>query len=92
MTSVINQHGAVDRRRPSADAERRERFAALEAALDRLPDQERLAIHIQYLEHDPVDAARRALGLSRSGFYKLLGRARSRLADQLRDHAPEASR
>ena len=92
MTSAINQHGAVDRRKPSADAERRERFAALEAALDRLPDQERLAIHIQYLEHDPVDAARRALGLSRSGFYKLLGRARSRLADQLRDHAPEDSR
>ena len=89
MTSAINQHGAVDRRKPSADAERRERFAALEAALDRLPDQERLAIHIQYLEHDPVDAARRALGLSRSGFYKLLARARTMLADLIGDQASE---
>ncbi len=51
-----------------------------------------LAIHLHYLEHDPVDAAMRTLGLSRSGFYKLLGRARASLADLLRDFAPEDNR
>ena len=92
MSAAAHDHGGVSEARPDADLERRERFAALESALEGLPDDERLAIHLHYLEHDPVSAARRTLGISRSGFYKLLGRARSRLADQLRDHAPEASR
>ncbi len=93
MTAATHTHGGVSPSDPpEVDLERRERFAALESALDRLPDDERLAIHLHYLEHDPVSAARRTLGISRSGFYKLLGRARSHLADQLRDHAPEDSR
>jgi RNA polymerase sigma-70 factor (ECF subfamily) len=65
---------------PSASAEHADSLARLSTALDQLPDDERLAIHLQYLEHDPVDAARSALGLSRSGFYKLLARAREHLA------------
>lgn len=92
MNAAAHDHGGVSEARPDADLERRERFAALESALEGLPDDERLAIHLHYLEHDPVSAARRTLGISRSGFYKLLGRARSHLADQLRDHAPEDSR
>lgn len=92
MTAAAREHGGVTSASPDADLERRERFAALESALDRLPDDERLAIHLHYLDPDPVAAARRTLGLSRSGFYKLLGRARARLADLLRDHAPEDSR
>ena len=92
MTSAIHLHGGADRTSPAADPERRERFAALESALDRLSDDERLAIHLHYLETDPVAAARRALGISRSGFYKLLGRARASLADLLREHAPEDHR
>lgn len=55
----------------------------LERALDRLEERERLAIHLHYLEADPVKAAAAALGLSRSGYYKLLDRARSRLANLL---------
>ena len=92
MSAAAHEHGGVSTVGSEVDIERRERFAALESALERLPDDERLAIHLHYLEHDPVSAARRTLGISRSGFYKLLGRARSRLADQLRDHAPEDSR
>ena len=42
---------------------------------------ERLAIHLYYLDADPVGAATSALGLSRSGYYKLLSRAHGRLAD-----------
>jgi DNA-directed RNA polymerase specialized sigma24 family protein len=96
MTAAVHEHGGVSITAPTADPatvlERRERFAALESALERLPDDERLAIHLHYLDTDPVAAARRTLGLSRSGFYKLLARARARLADLLRDHAPEDSR
>jgi RNA polymerase sigma-70 factor (ECF subfamily) len=72
-----------------AEAMRHERFAGLEAAMEELTDQERLAIHIHYLEHDPIDAARRSLGMSRSGFYKLLARARAHLADLMQSHQGE---
>ena len=65
---------------------------SLGPALDGLDDDERLAIHLHYLEHDPVTAARNALGISRSGYYKLLARARTHLAETLRDHAPEDHR
>lgn len=61
-------------------AQLRERQALLSAALDELDPRERLAIHLHYLEEDPANAARHALDLSRSGYYKLLARARERLA------------
>ncbi|MBM4111599.1 MAG: sigma-70 family RNA polymerase sigma factor [Phycisphaerae bacterium] len=65
---------------PSEDAARAESLAQLDHALNRLPEDERLAIHLYYLEPDPVAAARSALGLGRSAFYKLLAQARERLA------------
>lgn len=61
-------------------AEHAEHLERLTVALDELPDQERLAIHLYYLEPDPVAAASLAIGCSRSAFYKLLARARERLA------------
>lgn len=75
---------------PNGPAERAEQFSRLEDALGRLPDNERLAIHLFYLEHDPVPAASNALGVSRSGFYKLLDRARRRLAEMLSERPPSA--
>jgi RNA polymerase sigma-70 factor (ECF subfamily) len=48
-----------------------------------LPERERIAVHIHYLCGEPVEAARQALGLSPSGFYKLLERARQRLRARL---------
>lgn len=65
---------------PSESAERAEQLQRLTAALDQLPDDERLAIHLYYLETDPVEAARSSIGVSRSAFYKLLSRAREHLA------------
>jgi len=56
------------------------RLEALEGALRRLPRRERLAIHAFYLDGEAVGAARQALRLSRSGFYRVLQRARERLA------------
>lgn len=66
-------------RDPAGSAERAEQFARLSTALDQLPDDERLAIHLYYLDPDPVAAAAQC-GLPRSSFYKVLGRARERLA------------
>jgi len=52
-------------------------------AVRELPERERMAVHIHYLCGEPAEIARRTLGLSQSGFYKLLGRARSRLRARL---------
>ena len=68
---------------PHAAADRSEALARLGSALDRLPEDQRLAVHLYYLDPDPVAAAMTALDISRSGFYKLLNRARARLATEL---------
>ncbi len=73
---------------PSALAAHDEALAALDRALDRLPEHERLAIHLYYLEPDPVNAARQALGLGRSAFYKLLAQAREHLSQMIETPAP----
>jgi RNA polymerase sigma-70 factor (ECF subfamily) len=52
-------------------------------AVRQLPERERLAVHIHYLCGEPAEAARQALGLSASGFYKLLERARERMRARL---------
>lgn len=44
-----------------------------------LPERERLALHTFYLQGKSADSARKIMGLSRSGFYCVLDRARKRL-------------
>lgn len=65
---------------PAQSADRAEQLERLTRAMEQLPDDERLAVHLYYLETDPVAAATDCLGVSRSGFYKLLTRAREHLA------------
>jgi RNA polymerase sigma factor (sigma-70 family) len=60
-----------------------EEVEAVREAIGRLPEEERLAVHIHYLCGEPAEAARSVLGLSPSGFYKLLARARERLRAEL---------
>ncbi len=48
----------------------------------RLKEDEQLALHLFYLKEEPVDAARAVMGLSRSGFYRVIDRAKRRLAMQ----------
>lgn len=60
----------------------------LTVALGALPEDERLAIHLHYLEDDPVRVASTTLGLSRSGYYRKLARARKRLAFAMREAQP----
>jgi RNA polymerase sigma factor (sigma-70 family) len=57
----------------------------LHKALGRLPEKERLAVHLFYLEEEPVERACSLMGVSRSGFYRLLERGRRRLAAWLSD-------
>lgn len=50
-----------------------------------LDEDERLALHAFYLQEKSAEDARRIMGLSRSGFYKLLDRARTKLRRQLEE-------
>jgi RNA polymerase sigma-70 factor, ECF subfamily len=52
-------------------------------AIRELPAKERTALHLFYLAEQPASAAREAMGLSNSGFYKLLDRAKRRVASIL---------
>jgi len=55
----------------------------LRAMVARLPDKERLALHVFYLNGQSADEACRIVGLSRSGFYRALDRAREQLRSML---------
>ena len=60
---------------PSEDAE----VERLRQTMLQLPEKERLALHAFYLLGQSVEQARGVLGLSRSGLYRVLERARKRL-------------
>lgn len=60
-----------------------EDFAQLRQAMTQLEEDERLALHLFYLQEEPVVAARSVMGLSRSGFYRVLERAKKNLAAKL---------
>ena len=53
----------------------------LRQALKTLPEKERLALHSFYLQDKSAEKARLIMGLSRSGFYKVLERGRKRLGE-----------
>jgi RNA polymerase sigma-70 factor (ECF subfamily) len=55
------------------------RIELLRKMITTLPPKERLALHTFYLQGKSADNARRIMGLSRSGFYRVLERARKRL-------------
>ena len=60
------------------DADRRLK-EDLRELLAQLPEKERVAIHLFYLEETPADQARNLLGLSQSGFYLAIQRGLERL-------------
>ena len=61
----------------------------LHEALLQLPEKERMAIQAFYLLGESADQARATLGLSRSGLYRMLERARKRLERLMKGHANE---
>ena len=68
---------------PSASLEEREALANLGRAIDALPEDLRVALHIFYIERDPVSVAKDALGISRAQFYRLVAEARNLIAARL---------
>jgi RNA polymerase sigma-70 factor (ECF subfamily) len=62
-----------------SDPSNDDRIEQLREVITALPDKERLALHTFYLQDKSADNARRIMGLSRSGFYRVLERARKRL-------------
>lgn len=66
---------------PSAsDREVDPRLETLREALNRLPERERLSLQAFYLQDLDAEEARAVLGLSKSTFYRVLAKARERLA------------
>lgn len=55
------------------------RIEQIQKMITTLPEKERLALHVFYLQSNSADNARRIMDLSRSGFYRVLERARKRL-------------
>ena len=55
----------------------------LRDTISMLPEKERLALHAFYLQEQSAEDARRTVGLSRSGFYQALERARKQLTTLL---------
>lgn len=77
MPTQIQDNSRLDGQDVASQSEQQK---LLDDALRQLGDDERLAIHLHYLDADPVRASLAALGLSRGGYYKLLDRARNHLA------------
>ncbi len=59
------------------------RIELLREMITKLAEKERLALHTFYLQGNSAEAARRIMGLSRSGFYRVLERARKGLEQLL---------
>lgn len=76
---------------PPGGAERDQaaRAEGLGQAMRALPERERLALHVFYLQDQSVEQARAVLGLSRSGFYRVLQRGRRRLGRLMQDHGKD---
>jgi RNA polymerase sigma-70 factor (ECF subfamily) len=67
-----------------------ETLVQLHEAMAELSQRERLALQAFYLNGQSADQARRLLGLSQSGFYKILERSRTKLASlMLREQEPQ---
>jgi len=54
-------------------------------AMGQLPPKERMALHLFYLAEQPASLARQTMGLSNSGFYQVLERAKRRVAALLQE-------
>ncbi len=61
------------------------RMVYLEAAIEKLSEKERLALHLYYLQDHDADQAQEILGISRSSFYRLLTRAKEKVEQYIRE-------
>ena len=79
-----DKHVLLDDTEPAiANPSNDDRIERLREMITVLPEKERLALHTFYLQGNSADNARRIIGLSRSGFYRVLERARKHLEQLL---------
>ena len=71
-------------RQPKASKED-ERLEHLREAIGKLGERERLALQVYYLQNEDAEQAQVILGISRSGLYRLLARARKKLEKIIND-------
>ena len=69
-----------DARPIAPDPQDNGQWERLRKTIAMLPERQRLALHTFYLQGQSAEDARRTMGLSRSGFYRALERARKQLA------------
>lgn len=62
-----------------------EQLEHLRAAMGQLDQQERLALNVFYLQDKDIEQTKKILGVSRSGLYRLLDRAKKKLAKFIND-------
>ncbi len=75
-----NKNGGLDNARAAVpETPDDNRIEMLRRMITKLPEKERLALHTFYLQGNSADNVRSIIGLSRSGFYRVLDRARKRL-------------
>ena len=76
-----NKHAGLSQTYNDSDMQSNDgQLEQLRENIRKLPVQERLALHTFYLQENSIEDARRIFGLSRSGFYRVLERARKNLA------------
>lgn len=63
----------------TTDSSNDDRIERLRKMMRKLSEKERLALHTFYLQGKSAEKARRIMGMSMSGFYRILTRARKRL-------------
>lgn len=62
-----------------------ERLTHLEEAIKRLSEEERLALHVYYMQGKDVEQAKKIVGVSRSSFYRLLAGGKKKLERYIRE-------
>lgn len=74
-----NKNAGLNIKLTTAEKSNDNRIELLRKMITTLPEKERLALHTFYIQGNSADNVSRIMGMSRSGFYRLLGRARNRL-------------
>jgi RNA polymerase sigma-70 factor (ECF subfamily) len=62
-----------------------QRLEHLDEAISRLSEQERMALHVYYLQGKDVEQAKKLLEISRSSLYRLLASGREKLEQYIRE-------
>jgi len=65
------------------------RMEYLDAAIEKLSEKERLALHVYYLQDHDAGKAQEILGISRSSFYRLLNHAREKVEKYIRERGKQ---